>query len=234
MRVTSKGTLLGMLDLGAEFNNAYYDSTRSDMGLLGIGVINGQVNAINGLSTTNMKASSSFDNGTEWNINGSNSVWAISGYANNRYPILKNINNYSVHEQVSGQGTLTPAAGTHFYELGSGRTYNIKANAGYQIKQVIDSTGVLSQYSGEYSAVINVNSSGLVVGDTFNLMVEFEPIPFTKTQMFYWLIGVGSLIIIMIVGTAIINYRYAIKMDKLMNEKKKVLNIELLDNKDKK
>jgi hypothetical protein len=232
--VENQGTLIGILELGAEFDNAYYDSTLANVGLLGMGVIDGEIGgSVSPTSTANMKVASTFE-GDDWNLNSSNSVWAISGYVNNRYPILKNIGNYLVHAQVSGQGTLTPAAGMHYYELGSGRTYNVKASAGYQIKQITDDTGVLSQFSGKYNAVVNVNSGGLVVGDSFTLEVVFEPIPFTKTQMFYWLIGVGSLIIIMIVGTAIINYRYAIKMDKIMSEKKKSLNIEPSKDKDKK
>ena len=229
--VENEGTLIGKLELGSEITNAYYDSTLSNIGLLGIGIIDGDINDIGSLSTTNMRSKSSYDSGTEWNVDASGSVWAISGYVNNRYPILKNVGNYSVHAQVSGQGTLSPAAGIHFYELGTGRTYSINSHAGYQIKQIIDSTGILSQFSGEYNAIVNVNSSGMVIGDSLNLMVEFEPIPFTKTQMFYWLVGVGSLIIIMIVGTAIINYRYAIKMDKIIEEKKKTLNIEDKDKK---
>jgi hypothetical protein len=224
---TNMGSLIGSLSLGANLEHSYYN-VAYEAGEDGVGASLGTISEVYYATLANMRSRATFS-GQEWTFGtNTNSNWLITGNINNGYPALIYVGNYSIHAQVYGGGSVSPT-GTSFYSLGISPIYNLTSNAGYQIQKVIYENEEDTSFNGSSSEVFNAFNISMPIKQNAakNFAVIFEPIPFVKTQMFIYLISVGSIIIIMIVGTFIINYRYATKMEKIMSEKKKALKLNV-------
>jgi hypothetical protein len=221
---TNRGSLIGGLNADATLQYSYYNRAYEVGAEDGVGEVLGIISQVYDLSTVQMRTQANYE-GSDWKFSTAGAVWLITGSINGGYPVIRYVGNYSVHSQVFGGGKVSPS-GSSFYNIGIGQVYNLTANAGYQIQKVILNNVEYNNYRGKTSLAFNVPNDAMPVSQEINLVVIYESIPFVKTQMFYYLIVVGSLIVFMIVGTAVINYRYAIKMDKIMGDKKKALHLD--------
>ena len=213
------GSLVGELGLGASISYSYYQR-ENQIGTDGVGINFGTITAVEDESNTNMKSRGTYI-GDGWNFN---STWIWSASLNSSYPAIRYVGNYSIHIQISGSGTVKNfSSGVYFYSLGEGVSYTLISGNGYQIDKIIFGSEEISAFSGDTVATYNAISNGMPSTRELNFLVTFVRIPFTKTQMFWYIVVVSAIIISMIVGTIIINYRYDVKMDKIMAEKKKTL-----------
>ncbi|MGD9901320.1 MAG: hypothetical protein AB7S44_02150 [Spirochaetales bacterium] len=239
------GAIVGKLDTLGNALYCYYDKNEpeeTNMPLsfdnIGIGVEDGSTSDIIGQTTALMKQKTTYNSGDAWNMD---NYWAFSGKINNSYPVLKYVGNFGVNVQILNAGgtydnmtvTTSTANLIYYYDETTSPTYYIKANSGYQIKYLylqIDGEPVLTitDYKGE-----SVANYSLSTGYTYQTLgISFENISFTKTALFYWVLGLSITITIMIVGTAIINHNYEVKMDRMMEKKKEAISMKLPNTED--
>ena len=216
------GSLIGELGVGASISSSYYQR-ENKIGTYGVGTNFGEITAVEDESNANMKSRGTYV-GDGWNFN---STWIWSANLNSSYPAIRYVGNYAIHLQISGSGTVKNfSSGVYFYSLGEGVSYTLVSGSGYEIDKIIFGAQEITAFSGDRIATYNAISNGMPSTRELNFLVSFVRVPFTKTQMFWYAVVVGAIIIIMIVGTVIINYRYDVKMDKIIAEKKKTIKIK--------
>jgi len=218
------GALIGKLNINSQISFSYYNNSLDELGNNGVGINEGTINDVTYLQTISMKQKSSY-NGSEWTFDTLGSNWAISNSLNSSYPILRYVGNFAIRTQVSGHGEVSNS-GIKFYELGTNPVYTIVADPGFQIEYIQIDNDISYEQRGKTFYTYNSIKTNNAPESVINLGVQFEPLFFYKTQLFYWLIGVGTIVLIMIIGTVIINYRYETKMDRIMSDKKKSLKLD--------
>lgn len=214
---TMKGAMIGYLDANGSITDSYYNNEATDLENA-VGVNNGTED-VDDLTRSAMQSEASYT----WDFNG---TWDILGTVNGRFPMLRYVGNYSVQVQVFGGGKVS-TTGINFYELGNNQVYSLTANPGWQIKEIYYGAETLTEYEGRSSLAFTIQNDGMPTTSALNFAVVYQEITFTQTQMFYYLVVVGGIILLMIVGTIIINHNYDVKMSKLMEEKKKNINVDV-------
>lgn len=216
-----RGSLVGYLNADASVTSCFYDTSKAEYGDDGIGDGDGTTTDNYGRQTSELITATTYNLNDEWNFDG---VWIIQSSLNNGYPILENVGNAYIFIQIGGGGD-TSIAGIRYYEVGVTQVYTVLAIDQYQVKTVLiqqdSGTETLTQYSGTAGFTIQI----VALSGGTNLYVGFEPIPFTKTLAFLIVLIFAGLILIVVAGFFLINYRYDKKVRKAANKSKELSNM---------
>ncbi|MFW6047463.1 MAG: hypothetical protein ACOCP4_06750, partial [Candidatus Woesearchaeota archaeon] len=142
----------------------------------------------------------------------------------NAYLKLKNVGYTSLSTEVEGPARVAgnnqvDFEGEKLMPKSTNITYEVIADSGYEVENVIVNSKEYERVSGEvYISDMQVD---LNQWEDNTVQINVREIPFYKTRLFFIISSMAGVVALMIIGTMIINYFYAKKLEKQMNKRKK-------------
>ena len=160
------------------------------------------------------------DNGLDWNIapeSEKDDVKQADWVFTSNQPIIKNLGYTTLITEIEGEG-MSSHEGITVTPRQLSQTYNILAESGHEITKIRVNDREYTEVEGQ--TMIEDLTVNLDPWQENEVTIYINEIPFYRTREFYIFMGLGGIVLLMVVGTFIINYLYDKKQKRKIENKK--------------